>query len=177
MNKSLCGALLFLVVLQAGFAAQPATPHAAQPSGPVRTIKNLPNFPRDTLRAELSRPLFRSIEISPIEAWVVARAALYSAKAANVKIVHTEANGLYDKMLLDLASDYTVSGTNQVEGRIEADTLTVHLLIFKITDGRLGICFAHSDDARYVGYQQSGDAWVGILKDGQWKTISKPNRR
>lgn len=41
----------------------------------------------------------------------------------------------------------------------------------------MAIYFPHSDDARYLGYHQTGEAWVGILKNGEWTTVSKNNRR
>lgn len=169
MKNSLFG-FLVLFACQAALALPPSPP-------PARTIKNLKGFPRETLRNEISRQLYRSLEVSPIEAWVVARTAIYSSHTANPKIVHSEANGVYDKMLLELASSYSTSGDNMVESRIQGDSLSVHLLIFKIKDGEMGICFGHSDDARYVGYPQSGDAWIGIRQNGEWRTVSKPRRR
>ena len=170
MKNSLFHILLLFFAFQTALAPP-------LPASPPRLIKDLKGFPRETLRNEISRPLYRSLEVSPIEAWVVARTAIYSSHAANPKIIHSEANGVYDKMLLELASSYSTTGDNTIESRVQGDSLTVHLLIFKIKDGAMGVCFAHSDDARYLGYRQSGDAWIGILQNGQWKTVSKPRRR
>jgi hypothetical protein len=172
VKNSLC-TLLLLFSLQIVFADPKNVPARV----PARTIKDLRGFPKEILRGEISRPLYRSIEVSPIEAWIVARAAIYSAHTANAKIIHSEANGVYDKMALELANSYTTSGNNEIESRAQSDTLNVHLLVFNIRDGKMAICFAISDDPRYQGYQQTGDAWIGILQNGQWKTVSKPRDR
>ncbi len=71
----------------------------------------------------LSRPFYRSIAVSPVEAWVVARAPIYSGKTANAKIVHSEENGLCDKMLLNMANNFRVTGMNQIESRVSSDSL------------------------------------------------------
>lgn len=168
--KNLLGAFLLVAALQTAFASPKNPPSTG------RTIKDLPHFPHEVLKNEISHALYRSIEVSPVEAWLEARASLYGSGSANAKIIHSEANGIYDKMLLEMANGYTVSGAEETESRIEGDTLNVHLLIFKISDGRLGICFAHTDDARYNGYRQTGQAWVGILQNGHWRTVSKPDR-
>lgn len=125
----------------------------------------------------ITRPLYRSLEVSAVEAWVVARASVCSGKTANAKIVHTEADGIYDRMIISMANSYRVTGANSIESRIPTDSLTLNLLVFKIADGKLGICFPHNDDARYVGSFQSGNAWIGILKNGEWKTVTKSSRR
>lgn len=160
--------LTFLLI-----ATYPIASIAAPPPTPVRTIKDLRGLPLDALRRKISRPLYRSLEVSPVEAWVVARASIYNAQTASAKIVHSEANGAYDKMALELANGYSVSGTDTTESRLPNDSLTIHLLIFKIKDGEMAICFAHTDDARYLGYQQIGEAWIGVLKNGTWTRVNK----
>ena len=158
--------IVFLVV--AVVAQSPGAPPAA-----IRTIKNLPNFPIESLRVGLSRPIYRSLSVSPIAAWLVARAALAGGQSGGAKIIHSEGNGAYDAMLLEMANGYSVSGQNTTESRLQGDTLNVHLLIYEIKDGKMAVCFAHGDDARYQGYKQGGTAWVGVLQGGKWNTISK----
>ncbi len=156
--------LLIVVVAWPAFAAP-------RPAG-IRTIRNLPNFPLQSLKGGINTKLYRSLEVSPISAWLVARTALISGKSANAKIIHSEGNGAYDQMLREMANGYTVSGQNTIESRVQSDTLTVHLLIYEIKDGKMAVCFSHNDDARYIGYLQSGLAWVGIEQNGKWTTIS-----
>jgi hypothetical protein len=163
--------LAFFVVAIAvqGFGAQ-------QPAS-IRTIKNLPAFPLQSLRAGVGRTLYRSLAVSPIAAWLVARTALAGGRSGNAKIIHSEGNGVYDKMLLEMANGYSVSGQNTTDTRLANDTLNVHLLVYEVKNGKMAVCFSHSDDARYVGYKQSGIAWVGVQQGGKWVTISGKDER
>ena len=161
---------LFIIAASASLAAPPAAPANA------RTIKKLPGFPIEELRSGLGAKLYKSLEISPVEAWVVARASIYNGHTANAKIIHSEANGLFDKMLLEMANGRSITGQDGIESRMPSDSLTVHLLVYKIADGFMAVCCSHNDDARYVGYQQSNDAWAGILKNGKWITISRERK-
>ena len=149
----------------------------AQQPASTRTIKNLPNFPLETLRAGVGRTLYRSLAVSPIAAYLMARTSLVGGRSANAKIIHSEGNGAYDQMLLAMANGYSISGQNTTETRLANDSLNVHLLIYEVKDGKMAVCFSHNDDARYQGYRQSGIAWVGILQGGKWVTISGKDER
>jgi hypothetical protein len=102
----------------------------------------------------------------------MARAAVVGGRSMGAQIIHSEGNGVYDKMLLEMANGYSVTGQNTIETRIQKDTLNVHLLIYEVKDGKMAVCFSHNDDARYNGMGQVGTAWVGILQGGKWVTIS-----
>jgi hypothetical protein len=108
--KTTALALLFLGAIQVGWAARlPAK---------VRTIKDLRDFPVASFRSQVNHQLYRSIEVSPVEAWLVARAPIFGGKTASAKILHSEGNGIYDKMLLELASAYSVTGAEHTESRV-----------------------------------------------------------
>ena len=128
----------------------------------------------ESLRVGVSRPLFRSLQVSPVSAYLVARASLVSGHSGNAKIIHSEgSNAAYDQMLIEIANGYSVSGQNTIESRLAMDTLDVHLLIYDIKDGKMAVCFSHTADARYADYRQGGVAWVGISQGGgKWNTIS-----
>lgn len=163
--------LAFLVIataVQSSAAQQPAS---------IRTVQNLPDFPLQSLRAGVGRKLYRSLAVSPISARLVARTVLAGGRSVNAKIIHSEGNGVYDKMLLEMANGYSVSGQDTIESRLVSDTLNVHLLVYEIKNGKMAVCFSHSDDARYVGYKQSGIAWVGVQQGGKWVTISGKDER
>jgi len=87
-------------------------------------------------------------------------------------IIHSEGNGVYDKMLLAMANGFTVTGANSTESRLQRDNLNVHLLIYDVKDGKMAVCFPYNDDARYNGVGKIGMAWVGVLQGGKWVTIS-----
>ena len=161
--------LAFLVI--AVIAAAVQSPAAQQPAS-ARTILNLPNFPLQALRSGVGRKLYSSLAISPVSAWVMARAAVVNGHSMGAQIIHSEGNGVYDKALLAMANDYTVSGGNTTETRLQKDTLNVHLLVYDLKDGKMAIVFSHNDDARYNGVGQVGTAWVGIYQGEKWVTIS-----
>ena len=158
--------LAFLVI-----AAAVQSPAAQQPAS-TRTILNLPNFPLQALRSGVGRKLYGSLAISPVSAWLSARAAVVHGRTMGAQITHSEGNGVYDKMLLEMANNYSVSGGNTTETRLAKDTLNVHLLIYELKEGKMAICFSHNDDARYQGIGQVGTAWVGVLQGEKWVTIS-----
>ena len=167
--------LFFLLAISVSstFAAPP--PPAAP--APARRMKDLRGFPLRDARRMLPKGLDRSLEISPIEAYVVARARIYSQKPAETKIIHEEADGAYDQLITAIASNYRMSGFETTESRIAEDTLTFHLIVFGIKDGKLAVLIPHSDDARLEGYRQYGDAWIGILKNGTWTRVNHPAKR
>ena len=145
---------------------------AAAPAASARTVQQIPNFPLQALRSGVGRKLYASLAISPVSAWVMARAAVVNGHTMGAQIVHSEGNGVYDKVLVAMANDYTVTGANSTESRLQKDTLNVHLLLYDLKDGKMAIVFSHNDDARYNGRAQLGTAWVGILQGEKWVTIS-----
>src|SRR2546423_6851838 len=158
--------LIFLVIataVQSSAAPQPAS---------TRTVQNLPNFPLQALRTGVGRKLYNSLAVSPVSAWLMARASVVNGRTMSARIIHSEGGGVYDKMVEEMANGYSIGGQNTIESRLATDTLNVYLLIYDIKDGKMAICFSHSEDARYVGYGQAGRAWVGVLQGGKWVTIS-----
>lgn len=145
---------------------------AAAPTASARTVQEIPNFPLQSLRSGVGHKLYSSLAISPVSAWVMARASVVNGHTMGAQIVHSEGNGAYDKMLLEMANGYSVTGANTIESRLARDTLNVHLLIYDLKDSKMAVCFSHNDDARYNGVGQIGTAWVGVLQGGKWVTIS-----
>ena len=167
-------ALIAMLLLLGGVTPD----YAAQVAGNVRTIKNLPGLPREALRNSVSKKFYRSLEISPVEAWIIARAPLANSSAANAKVIRSDANGVYDELAVKLANDLKVSGLDYTESRIPLSHADVHLLVYKIADGTMVVSFWHIDDARYAGYRQLTSAYIGVVKkDGTWVVIEPPKRR
>ena len=160
-----------LAIIVIATAVQSTSIAAPQPAS-ARTILNLPNFPLQALRSGVGRKLYSSLAISPVSAWLTARAPVVGNHSMGATITHSEGNGVYDKMLLDMANNYSVSGLNTIESRLARDTLNVHLLIYEVKDGKMAVCFAQNDDPRYQGLGQVGTAWVGVLQGEKWVTIS-----
>lgn len=154
----------------------PSSPAAAPPAK-IRTLKDLPGFPLQALSQSINHQLLRSLEVSPLEAWIVARSPVFGGKSQVAKIIHEEGDGRYDELIKELARNYEVTGGEHTESRIGGESLTYHLLIFDIKDGKMGIMVPHSNEARYLGFQQSNEIWMGLLKNGTWTKMSKPHQR
>ena len=107
----------------------------------------------------VSRPIFRSLEVSPITAWLVARTAVAGGHSGGAKIIHSEGNGAYDQMLLEMANSYSVTGQDTAESHLQRDTLDVHLLIYEIKNGKMAVCFR----------AQRGRALSGIQRAAGWR--------
>src|SRR3954464_8910421 len=95
---------------------------AAAPPASARTIQEIPNFPLQALRSGVGRKLYSSLAISPVSAWVEAPASVVNGHSMGAQIIHSEGNGVYDKMLLEMANGYTVTGGNTTETRLAKDT-------------------------------------------------------
>jgi hypothetical protein len=146
--------------------------HAAQPPAPARTVLQIPDFPLQALRSGVGRKLYSSLAISPVSAWLMARAAVMNGHTMGAHIIHSEGNGVYDKMVLEMANNYSVTGANSTESRLARDSLNIYLLVYDVKDAKMAVVFSHNDDARYNGVAQIGTAWVGVLQAGKWVTIS-----
>ena len=80
----------------------PSSPAAAPPAK-TRTLEDLPGFPLQALSHSISHQLLRSLEVSPLEAWIVARSPVFGGISLSAKIILYEGDGLYDELIQELA--------------------------------------------------------------------------
>jgi hypothetical protein len=131
----LLAALVLLVVLAGNnFAAT-----AAQ-----RTLKDIPGA-RESLLRIVSRKFYQSLLISPVEGWIVVRGQLAGTRVFGARVIHSELNGAYDKLAMDLANNLQVLGFPRVELDEPTPSVLLHVLIYQIADGTLALSFAHFD--------------------------------
>ncbi len=71
--KLLLVPLLLLAGTHFGIAAPKAIP-PAKPAGNMRTFLDCPGLPRESLRRGVSAKFYKSLTISPLDAWVVVQA-------------------------------------------------------------------------------------------------------
>lgn len=167
--KTLLAAFVLLTLTSAGVAAPTRQP--------VRTINNLPGLPKESLRNSVSRKFYKSLEVSPVEAWIVVRATLANSRAMGGKVIRSEAGGVYDSMALMIADKMEVSGLDRTESQHRLSELMVHLLIYKIADGIMAVSFSHVELAQYVGYRQYGRATIGFLRNGKWTFLETDKKK
>ena len=166
--KTLLAALILLSITSIGVAAPaPRT---------IRTINNLPGLPKQSLRNGVSRKFYKSLEVSPVEAWVVVRATLANSRVMGTKVIRSEAGGAYDSMAVMIAEKMEVSGLDRTESQHRLSELMVHLLVYKIADGIMAVSFSHVELAQYAGYRQYGQATIAFLRNGQWTFLENKKK-
>src|SRR6476659_9934744 len=95
-----------LGILMGAFVAGNSVPLAA------RSINDIPAA-RESLRNMVSPRFYKSLLISPVEAYIVVRGDLANDHLVWSKIVHSESNGAYDALALELANNLQILNGTQ----------------------------------------------------------------
>jgi hypothetical protein len=139
----------------------------------ARTIADVPEG-REYLRRTVSPAFYQSLVGSPIEGQVTVRGQLAGDRLIGAKVVHSELNGAFDSLALELAQNLQVLGGNVSHPGI-ARTVLLHVVVYQIADGKLAVSFAHFEQSGAGQMRNHGAAWMAVLKhDGRWTTI-EPN--
>ncbi|MDQ6624704.1 MAG: hypothetical protein M3Y69_00990 [Verrucomicrobiota bacterium] len=139
-----------------------------------RTLKAINIIPAEVLQRTISPKFYKSLLISPIKGSVLVRATLAGSTLSGAKVVHSELNGLYDSLALDLAKETQIAGYDSAESRIPPSVL-LHLLVYEIADGTMVLSFVNFDGAGGNQMQYFGCAKLLVLKsDGKWTEIKGP---
>lgn len=150
-----------LLAVSSGFAARGA-----------RSIREIPGAV-DSLRRTVSPKFYRSLLVSSVEGWIVVKGTLVKDHLVNPQLIHSELNGAYDSLAVELANNLHVQHRvpDQVFSRSRA--VLVHLLIYQIADGKMALSFARLDETGTTQIRYFGAAWMGALKKDQheWREI------
>jgi hypothetical protein len=149
---------------------------SAKAQAPKRVLADIPGAPESLLRT-VSPKFYRTLLISPVEGWIVVRGQLSAGtRMFGARVIHSELGGAYDKLALDLANNLVVIGYPHVELGDVAPTILLHVLIYRIKDGRLAVSFAHFDTAGGSQMRYYGCAWMAVEKPNHlWETIDPRN--
>ncbi len=93
--KALLTPLVPLFLLS-NFFASPA-------AGNIRTMANLPGLPVAGLRTYLPPETYRRLINEPVKAWITVRGQIVNNKVAGARVAHSEGNGVYDKVAVQMA--------------------------------------------------------------------------
>lgn len=157
-------ALIGFVVISSNVAAAAAR----------RNIDVVPGA-RESLLRIVSPKFYRSLLISPVEGWIAVRGDLVRDHLLGTKIVHSELNGRYDALALELANNLQILNYTQSESSNSSRAVLVDLLIYQIADGKMAISFAHFEETGGSQLRYSGAAWMAVLKANKWAAI-EPRR-
>src|SRR5947209_4563137 len=139
-----------------------------------RSISDIPTA-RETLLRTVNPKFYKTLLISPVEGWIAVRGQLNGTRLVNPRVVHSEMNGEYDSLALDLANNLHLEGNSNF-GSLTNRNVLVHLLIYEIADGRLAVSFANFEDAGGSQWRYYGAAWMSVEKANHlWITINPYN--
>ena len=159
--KRLLSSLILFLLAGSAFAAFTAP----------RSIKDIPTAD-ESLRRAVSPKFYKSLEISPVKGWVVARGQLVGTRLMGSRIVRSDMGGAYDALALELAENVHIVGNAGVGTQGSPRNVNVHLLLYDIADGRLAISFANFDESGGGQWRYYGGAWMAVQKsDDTWVTM------
>ena len=167
----------FLLALDCAVLACGNTTAAQAPKN-ARTVRNLPGFPIEVLKRTVSPKFYKSLLISPVEGWVVVRGQLVSSgRFAGMRVTHSELGGAFDGLAMQLAKNFTISGAGHTDRQTPASSVALHLVVYKIADGRMVLGVPVSDEAGGNQIDYYGSAFLAVEKDGKWTEIKGPELR
>jgi hypothetical protein len=147
--------------------------HATAKESSIRTIQNMRGLPIAPLRQMIKPQFFKSLSVSPVEAWVIVRGHIVNHRFAGARVVHSELDGKYDPLALEMVKNVELrSGWEPPTGsHISTRRVRFDVLVYKIQDGKMAIGFAQSDEAEgSLGYYY-GPTSMATEKDGKWTWI------
>ena len=164
--KLLIICLVLIASLTPGFATQPTSAS--------RKIGDLNVIPTRVLQRSISPKLYRSLLVSPVEGWIVVKASLSGTRLTGARIIHSELQGLYDPLALQLAKEALIAGNYSIERPNLPSSVLLHVLVYRIADGTMVLSFAHMDQAGGDQMQYYGCARLLTLKADKWSEIMGP---
>jgi hypothetical protein len=129
------------IVLSIVFAAT-----AASAAGNVRTIANIRGIPTGTLSNHLPPSVWKKLAAEPVKAWIAVHGHVRDRKVVATGIAHSEANGVYDKAALQIATGMELYSASATESRIPSRVI-VHVLVYDLPKGEHAIAMAQDDNA------------------------------
>lgn len=138
---------------------------------PARSTNAIPGASQVLLRT-VSSKFYQSLLISPVKGWITVRGTLAGNHLAGAEIIHSELDGRFDSLALELANNLQIQGYKPLGTLRQNPEVLLHVLVYRIRDGELAVSFAHLDEAGGSQIKYYGAAWMGVLKDNHlWVTI------
>lgn len=159
--------VLFLIAsLTPGFAAQTSSTN--------RKLGDLNVIPARVLQRSISPKFYKSLLVSPVEGWVVVRANLSGTRLTGARVIHSELQGVYDPLALQLAKEALIAGNYSIDRPNVPTSVLLHVLVYRIADGTMVLSFAHMDQPGGNQMQYYGCARLLTLKADKWTEINGP---
>jgi len=106
-------------------------------------MATLPGLPVAGLRTYLPEEAYRRLINAPIKAWIMVRGQVVHNKVFGARVVHSEANGVYDKVSVQMADGMELYSFET--GSRLPPSVIVHVLIYQLPKGEHAFCLAQND--------------------------------
>lgn len=106
-------------------------------------MANLPGLPVAGLRTYLPQEAYQRLINEPVKAWIVVRGQIINNKVSGARIFHSEGNGVYDKVALQMADGMRLYAF-ETGSRIH-QSVVVHVLIYQLPKGEHAFVVAQND--------------------------------
>ena len=147
---------------------------AGQKSSAGRKIGDLNVIPTRVLQRSVSPRFYKSLLVSPVEGWVAVRANLSGTRLTGARVIHSELQGLYDPLALQLAKEALIAGNYSIDRPNVPGSVLLHLMVYRIADGTMVLSFAHLDHPGGNQMEYYGCARLLTLKADKWTEIQGP---
>lgn len=124
MKPILTRALFFALII-ALFVVAPLTAAA-------RSMLDIPGLPASALRVYMPSEAYSRLVNAPIKAYILVRGQVANNKVSGARVVHTESNGVYDKIALQMANSMVVY--SDISSSRLPSTVLIHVLIYGLPD-------------------------------------------
>ena len=104
----------------------------APSKAPARSMLDIPGVPVSALQVYLPNEAYQKLVNAPIKAYIQVRGQVGNNKVTGARVAHSEANGVYDKIAVQMASSMSVY-SDIVGSRIPA-TVLIHVFIYGLPD-------------------------------------------
>lgn len=98
----------------------------------ARSMLDIPGLPVSALAVYMPKAAYQKLANAPIKAYVLVRGQVANNKVAGARVAHSEANGVYDKIALQMATSMQVY-SDMASSRLHSNVL-VHILIYGLPD-------------------------------------------
>jgi hypothetical protein len=164
--KPLLISLFLIASLTPGFGAQPSSAN--------RKIGDMNVIPTRVLQRSISPKFYRSLLVSPVEGWIMVRASLSGTRLTGARVIHSELKGLYDPLAMQLAKEALIAGNYTIDRPNVPSSVLLHVLVYRIADGKMVLSFAHFDHPGGEQMEYYGCARLLTLKADKWTEIQGP---
>jgi hypothetical protein len=105
---------------------------AAPRNSSARSMLDISGLPASALQVYMPHEAYSRLVNAPIKAYILVRGQVSNNKVSGARIAHSEANGVYDKIAMQMATNMTVY-SDISSSRLHPNVF-VHVLIYGLPD-------------------------------------------